>query len=68
MDCRNAQDSFLTGDGTAHIIQASFSRMVYKEVSAMFVREPSSVLHAFVPKATTQLSLNLPNQARIWLF
>ena len=68
MDCRNAPDNSLTEDGTAHIRLASFLKMVYKEVSAKFVRVPSSVLHAFVPKATTLLSLSLLNQARIFLF
>ena len=68
MDYRNAPDNSLTEDGTAHIIPANFLKMVYKEVSATFVREPSSVLRAFVPKATTLLSLSLLNQARIFLF
>ena len=65
---RNALDSCPTEDGTAHITLDSFLRTAYKEVSATFVRGPSSVLDAFVPKATTLLSLNLLNQARIFLF
>lgn len=59
---RSVPDNFPTEDGIVHITQTSFSKMVYKEVSVTFNGGPSSVLHAFVPKATTLLSQSLLNQ------
>lgn len=68
MACWSALNSFLTEDGTAHITVANFLKMAYKEVSEAFDREPPSVFHVFVPKATYLLSPNLLNQSRILVF
>ena len=62
MAYRNALPNSLTEDGIAHITASSFSKMAYKEVSVTYNGGPSSVLHAFVPKATTLLSQSLLNQ------
>lgn len=59
---RSVPDNFPTEDGTVHITQTSFSKMAYKEVSVTLNGGPTSVLHAFVPKATTLLSQSLLNR------
>ena len=62
MAYRSVLANSLTEDGIAHITVSSFSKMAYKEVSVTCNGGPSSVLHAFVPKATTLLSQSLLNQ------
>lgn len=57
----SAQGDCSTEDGTAHIKLDNYLKMAYKEVSGTLDREPSSVLHVFVPKATTSLSLSTKN-------